>query len=397
MVYENQNKIPKGWKQLSFKECSNQKPKSKYKKLKTKEYLESGLYPIIDQGKEFIAGYTDNKGNLYQGPLPVIIFGDHTLYVKFIDTEFAVGADGTVLLYSNKNIITDKFYYYLISNHNIESEGYQRHLKYLKQKYFLVPPTTEQNKIAKILSTVDDAIENTDAIIEETQQLKKGLMEKLFIEGIGHTRFKKTKIGRIPEEWTIEPAEKVCQSVTDGTHDTPKPTEKGRLLVTAKNIKSGILTFEDCYYISEDDYKNIIKRSRVDQYDILYGMIGASVGYAVIVKQEDVNFAIKNVGLFKMGGDSLLSEWVYNYLSSPKALNFVYRHKGGAARDFAPLGLLRKFPIPMTLKIEMGKINSIFAEINEKLVNEQNYKSELEQLKKGLLQVLLTGNIRVKV
>jgi len=67
----------------------------------------------------------------------------------------------------------------------------------------IYPPIPEQNKIAKILSTVDDAIEKTDAIIEETQQLKKGLMQKLFTEGIGHTRFKKTKIGRIPEEWEV--------------------------------------------------------------------------------------------------------------------------------------------------------------------------------------------------
>ena len=61
----------------------------------------------------------------------------------------------------------------------------------------------EQQKIAEILSTVDETIEKTDSIIEETRQLKKGLMQKLFTEGIGHTRFKETKIGRIPEEWEV--------------------------------------------------------------------------------------------------------------------------------------------------------------------------------------------------
>ncbi len=71
------------------------------------------------------------------------------------------------------------------------------------------PEIVEQEKIAEILSTVDDAIKKTDAIIQETQQLKKGLMEKLFTEGIGHTRFKKTKIGRIPEEWNVRKFQEV--------------------------------------------------------------------------------------------------------------------------------------------------------------------------------------------
>ena len=149
MVHRNQNKVPKGWNQLSFKECSAQKQKTQYIKIKTKEYLENGLYPIIDQGKKIIAGYINNKENLYQGSLPVIIFGDHTLHVKFVDTEFAVGADGTVLLYPNRNNITHKFFYYLISNHGIKSEGYQRHLKYLKQKLFLVPHSLNKTKSLK--------------------------------------------------------------------------------------------------------------------------------------------------------------------------------------------------------------------------------------------------------
>ena len=260
-----------------------------------------------------------------------------------------------------------------------------------------VPSEGEQRKIAEILSTVDEAIEKTDAIIEETRQLKKGLMQKLFTEGIGHTQFKDTKIGRIPEEWQVRRADEVCHKVTDGTHDTPKPTPKGKLLVTSKNIKDGKLTFDQCYFISEDDYREVVKRSKVEQYDVLYGMIGASVGYAALVTNVNVDFAIKNVGVFKSGGDPRLGEWLYNYFSSGKAIKYVTRQKGGAARDFAPLGLLRKFPIPIPSNQEIEKINCIFSVVNKKIENEEAYRAELEQLKKGLMQVLLTGKVRVKV
>lgn len=268
---------------------------------------------------------------------------------------------------------------------------------FIKSVKIPVPPLPEQHKIAEILSTVDEAIKKTDQIIEETKQLKKGLMQKLFTEGIGHTRYKETKIGRIPEEWKIINAKDICSKVTDGTHDTPKAVDDGKLLIMSKNIKSGLVTFDDAYKISLSDFFEINRRSKVDQYDVLYGMIGASVGYAALVVDDNVDFAIKNVGLFKSGGSEVLGRWLFNYFSSNKAHKFVYRHKGGAARDFAPLSLLRKFPVPVPNKTEMHLINSILLDVDAKIETEQVTKDQLEQLKKGLMQVLLTGQVRVKV
>ena len=84
------------------------------KKIKTLDYLDSGKFPIIDQGQDFISGYTNDTSLVYDDELPVIVFGDHTLSVKFIDFPFGIGADGTKIIHSNQEKCLPKFLYYLI-------------------------------------------------------------------------------------------------------------------------------------------------------------------------------------------------------------------------------------------------------------------------------------------
>ena len=86
-----------------------------------------------------------------------------------------------------------------------------------------IPPLPEQQKIAAILSTVDEQISTTDKIIEKSKELKKGLMQKLFSEGIGHTEFKDTKVGRIPKDWEVIQLGELCEVITKGT--TPQQTD----------------------------------------------------------------------------------------------------------------------------------------------------------------------------
>ena len=95
-------------------------------------------------------------------------------------------------------------------------------------------------------------------------------------------------------------AEDYCDSVRDGTHDTPKPTERGYKLVTGKHVKNGQIDPTDAYYISEKEYKKINERSLVEQWDVLMSMIG-TVGEVAVVKNTP-DYAIKNVALFKCGG-----------------------------------------------------------------------------------------------
>jgi len=141
--------IPESWEVVKFAECLKKSSKKfKIIKLKQKEFQKSGKHPIIDQGTELISGYIDDESKVYNGELPAIIFGDHTRVFKFIDFKFAIGADGTKLIYPKENIDI-KYFFYALINTDIESRGYNRHYSILRQKYIPLSPLLPSN--AKLL------------------------------------------------------------------------------------------------------------------------------------------------------------------------------------------------------------------------------------------------------
>lgn len=147
------------------------------KKLQTSQYLKEGLYPIIDQGKNKIAGYT-NKGEYAFFDLPVIIFGDHTRIFKFIDFPFLLGADGVKIIKCiSKNYYLKYIYYYLLSI-QIPNNGYNRHFKWLKEIKIPRIPLAKQLKIIDILDRA------TELIALRKQQIQKLdlLVKSQFIE-----------------------------------------------------------------------------------------------------------------------------------------------------------------------------------------------------------------------
>ncbi|MBU4190370.1 MAG: restriction endonuclease subunit S, partial [Candidatus Thermoplasmatota archaeon] len=101
---------------------------SKKSELKS-SYKSKGKYPIVDQGKELIAAYTDEESKVYKKSIPLIIFGDHTRIFKYIDFPFVTGADGTKLLKANEELFENKFLYFALGRLNIPNRGYNRHFK----------------------------------------------------------------------------------------------------------------------------------------------------------------------------------------------------------------------------------------------------------------------------
>ena len=181
------------FRQLRFKDVDGKEfPKWEIKKLgevletiptkkhqiKSTEYNAEGRYKVIDQGQDLIAGYSDNEMNVFKR-LPVIVFGDHTTIVKYIDFEFIVGADGTKLLTNNKNDNL-KYLYYNLSFNNVAQEGYKRHFTMLSEVSLQIPCHREQTRIANFLSAIDEKINRTENQIQQTQQYKKGLLQNMF-------------------------------------------------------------------------------------------------------------------------------------------------------------------------------------------------------------------------
>ena len=185
-----------------------------------KDIAEVGQYPVVDQGQDFIAGYCDDVSKLISIDLPLIIFGDHTRCLKYIDFPFILGADGTKVLTPNKEFYNPKFYYFALLALEIPSRGYNRHFKSLKEQSLPLPPLPEQKKIAHILSMVQRAIEAQERIIQTTTELKKALMHKLFTEGLRNEPQKQTEIGPMPESWEVVEIGDLGKCVTGSTPKT---------------------------------------------------------------------------------------------------------------------------------------------------------------------------------
>jgi type I restriction enzyme S subunit len=186
-------------------------------------------------------------------------------------------------------------------------------------------------------------------------------------------------------EWISIPASEFCLSVRDGTHDSPKEVlSGGKNLVTSRHIKGGLLDLSTSYKISGSDYEEVNKRSKVDQWDILFSMIG-TVGEVLLVK-EPPDFAIKNVGLFK-SKDETTGKWLYYYLQSPNAKEEIYMSMRGSTQQYIPLGALRSFPIrhPQSTG-EMKEITNILATLDDKIELNRKTNETLEAMAKALFK-----------
>ena len=135
-----------------------------------------------------------------------------------------------------------------------------------------------------------------------------------------------------------------CDRVFDGTHDSPKPSDTGYRLLTSKNIMNGYLNLDDAYLISEEDYNAVNQRSKVHQWDILFSMIG-SVGNVCLITTDNIDFAIKNMGVFSCR-DEYKAKWLYYFLQSPYSKKKIQNYLNGAVQKFVPLGWLRDFELP---------------------------------------------------
>ena len=172
-----------------------------------------------------------------------------------------------------------------------------------------------------------------------------------------------------------------CHSVFDGTHATPKPCPNGYKLVTSKNITSDGINISDAYFISEQDYFEINKRSKVCQWDILFSMIG-TVGNLYLEENSNIDYAIKNIGMFSCQ-DEFKAKWLFYYLQSPMAKNHIKRFLNGAVQKFLSLEQLRNFPI---LPFEKDKIPivEILSALDKKIALNKQINARLEEMAKTL-------------
>lgn len=151
------------------------------------DFLPRGRYPIIDQGQSFIAGYTNDASRLCNVEAPVIVFGDHTKCLKFVDFPFCMGADGTKIL-SPREGVDPKYLYYALQTVHIPEVGYSRHFKYLKEAKLPLPPIRQQRRIATILDQADALRRKRQLVIAHLGKFGQAVFREMFGDVVANER-----------------------------------------------------------------------------------------------------------------------------------------------------------------------------------------------------------------
>ena len=288
-----------------------------------------------------------------------------------------------------KSIVPNKdtdfmFLYYLLkyNKDNIENLGSGTTFKEvsgstMRNVPVKVPPLPTQQKIAAILSSLDDKIELNNKINDNLEQQAQALFKNWFVDCM---------ISTIKMSDIID--------VRDGTHDSPKPQESGYLLVTSKHLEAYSINPTDANFITKEDYDKINERSKVDNGDILLSMIG-TVGIVSLVIDNPVTWAIKNMGLFKTSKVEDLKYYLLNYLKSDDVRNYIEQHLAGSTQKYISLSELRNLPINIPEKSILEKYNNIVTPIYEQIINNTNEIKNLKELRDALLQKLMNGEIEV--
>ena len=226
--------------------------KTKYgTKIKASEYHNNGRYLIIDQGQADIAGYTNLEDGLFKD-VPVIIFGDHTRVIKYVEEPFFLGADGTKILRSKIPDANYKYLYYALKNAKIPNTGYNRHFKWLKDVKIQYYDTSTQTKIVNILDKINGVIEARQQEIRKLNDLIKAR----FVEFFGDTVTN-------PLEWEEHRLDEYIEFLTSGSREWAQyfVNEENDLFITIKNVKNNHITLENIQYIEA----RIIRRLNVQK------------------------------------------------------------------------------------------------------------------------------------
>ena len=314
------------------------------------------------------------------------------------------------IAYSNQQINS------LIVNNNFDAHYMFYFLRYIKS-YFqqlgagtgsgkgIVNKTTFENskvkvetnkniqvKIADILSTYDNLIENNNKRIRLLEQMAENLYKEWFVRfrfpGYENKKF----VDGIPADWKILRMSDFCY-VTDGTHDTPKPVNDGGVpLVTGKCIKNGFIDFNEPYNISYQDHESISKRSGLQTGDILFSNIG-TVGTTCLVNY-DREFSVKNVIIFKPGNIKV-SNYLYSWLNSDSIQAIFATQTNGASQQFVGLNFMRRFNILVPNENVLDLYSDKIKPIRTEIVKLHDINENLTKQRDMLLPRLMSGKIEV--
>ena len=208
-----------------------------------------------------------------------------------------------------------------------------------------VPDLEEQKKIVHAYKVIEDRINLKKRINENLDATIQTIFKSMFVDydGTDYSRFINFEFGKYPADWSLVDMESIID-VRDGTHDSPHPAKYGKYLITSRHLLPYTIDRGDAYLISEVDYNKANERSKVEYGDILFSMIG-TIGIISLITDQEIDFAIKNVGLFRTSQNPNIRYFILSYLKSNIVEKYISSYIAGSTQSYVSLNVLRKIPL----------------------------------------------------
>ncbi len=264
-----------------------------------------------------------------------------------------------------------------------------------------IPSITKQKEIVKEYNVIQNRITLNQQLIQKLEETAQAIYKQWFVDfefpdengkpyksNGGEMVFNQELEREIPKGWESVNLSSMV-NIKDGTHDSPNPIEIGFQLVTSTHLNLYDISLKETYNISEADYIQTNKRSKVEKCDILFSMIG-TVGLVNYVLYDQINFAIKNVGLFKTSEKKEIAEYILFYLKSDYIKSYLVSNPNGSTQNYVTLSFLREMPIILPLEETLNKFKKTSKKIIETTHLTVKENNLLEEMKNLLLSKLAT-------
>ncbi|EIM62763.1 restriction endonuclease subunit S [Desulfobacter postgatei] len=351
-------------------------------KIQKKALSLRGKVPVVDQGHDLIAGYTNDEA-YFKGKIPIVLFGDHTRIFKYIDFPFALGADGVKAL-QTKDFLYPKFFFYFCQTVNIPSNGYSRHFKFLKPVHIPLPPPSEQRKIVEILDQAD----RLRKLRAEADKKAERILPALFIKMFGDPASN-------PMGWKTGTLGDVTLDLRYGTSIRCETYVQGFPVLRIPNVLSGQITISDLKYakISDKQAKPLL----LEKGDILFVRTNGNrnyVGRCAVFDLSDPYLYASYLIRARINKTKAYSKFLATILNTPigrKSMEQYIRTTAGQS-NINQEGL-RQIPIILPpLPLQAHFLNKI-EQIESSRMPRENCTNTFERLFNNLLHRAFTGDL----
>ncbi len=305
--------MKQGWEIIPFEDSI---VKVKYTtKIPSNDYLEQGSYPIVSQEEGLISGYWNNEDDVFKVSTPVVIFGDHTRILKYVDFDFVLGADGVKILQPIKSIDA-KFFKLYLESCKIPSLGYSRHYKLLKELQVPIPPREEQERIVAELDCLSGVIEKKREQLKQLDALAQSIFYQMFGDPITNEK-----------GWEVKKLGEVCKTTSGGTPSKGHNEyyEGGTIPWLRSGEVNKMYIYDTELFITEEGLQNSSAKW-FPENTVVVAMYGATVGQVGILKSKmTTNQAI--CGIFP--NEYFIPTYLYHFLLSKKE-EYLKLATGGA-------------------------------------------------------------------